>query len=333
MLYAAIPSISACIQHSLMLFGESQFTKPKKTGLQNLKWQLLPLVLLAAIGALILTVGKLPWGAPSDSAPVHVGELGGSAGLPELELMAPMEPQDPAPFEEKPEVLFRAASLDRTSELSEEAIAYLFQKIRTAPAAFRAEEPVLSLARKDAVWSKLIADPAMYRGRVVELKGYVWSSEPGTYPLRLEGMDLPNPSGLDRRFDSFFVDTAGKIYRVTTFKKARELRHRDAVKLRAYFCGLYTNQIEHRGKLAEGTVPFLVGEDFEPIVRPATGGADATVYLPLVLALPVLAFVVMFVLHLRTKKTYEGRRRAAREALHERRAKKLSGGGPIGEKK
>ncbi len=333
MLYAAILSISACIQLSLMLFGESQFKKPKKTGLQNLKWQLLPLVLLAAIGALILTVGKLPWGAPSDSAPVHVGELGGSAGLPELELMAPMEPQDPAPFEEKPEVLFRAASLDRTSELSEEAIAYLFQKIRTAPAAFRAEEPVLSLARKDAVWSKLIADPAMYRGRVVELKGYVWSSEPGTYPLRLEGMDLPNPSGLDRRFDSFFVDTAGKIYRVTTFKKARELRHRDAVKLRAYFCGLYTNQIEHRGKLAEGTVPFLVGEDFEPIVRPATGGADATVYLPLVLALPVLAFVVMFVLHLRTKKTYEGRRRAAREALQERRAKKLSGGGPIGEKK
>ena len=321
-----------------MLFGESQFKKPRKTGLQNLKWQVLPLVLLLAIGGLILTVGKLPWGsAPSGSAPsgsvppgpalVSSGEPGRSPDSPGLELMAPMEPQDPAPFEEKPEILFRAASLDRTPELSEEAIAYLFQKIRTDPAAFRAEEPVLSLERKDAVWTKLIADPAMYRGRVVELKGYVWSSEPGAYPLRLEGMEFPNPSGLDRRFDSFFVDTAGKIYKVTTFKKARELRHRDAVKLRAYFCELYTNQIEHRGKLAEGTVPFLVGEDFEPIVRPATGGADATVYLPLVLALPVLAFVVMFVLHLRTKKTYEGRRRAAREALQERRAKKLAGGG------
>ncbi len=145
-----------------MLFGESQFKKPRKAGLQNLKWQLLPLVLLLAIGGLILTVGKLPWGsAPSGSVPsgsvppgsalVPGGEPGSSPGSPGLELMAPMEPQDPAPFEEKPEILFRAASLDRTPELSEEAIAYLFQKIRTDPIAFRAEEPVLSLERKDAV--------------------------------------------------------------------------------------------------------------------------------------------------------------------------------------
>lgn len=327
-----------------MLFGESQFKKPRKTGLQNLKWQVLPLVLLLAIGGLILTVGKLPWGAvpsgsvpsgsvPPGSARVPGGEPGSSPGSPGLEFMVPMEPQDPAPFEEKPEILFRAASLDRTSELSEEAIAYLFQKIRTAPAAFHEEEPVLSLERKDAVWTKLITDPDMYRGRVVELKGYVWSSEPGTYPLRLEGMDFPNPSGLDRRFDSFFLDTAGKFYKVTTFKKARELRHRDAVKLRAYFCELYTNQIEHRGKLREATVPFLVGEDFELIVRPAAAGTDATIYLPLVLLLPVLAFVVMFVLHVRTKKTYEGRRQAARAAVQERRARRLAGrGGQAGEK-
>ena len=313
-----------------MLFGESQFKKPGKSGLQNLKWQLMPLVLLLAIGGLILTVGKLPWSDPSGSESPesildHVGEPSGSPA-PGLELKVPMEPQDPAPFEENPEILFRAASLDGTSELSEEAIAYLFQKIRSAPAAFLAEEPVLSLERDDAVWAKLIADPAMYRGRVVELKGYVWSSEPGTYPLRLEGMEFPNPSGLDRRFDSFFVDTAGKIYKVTTFKKGRELRHRDAVKLRAYFCELYTNQVEHRGKLAEGTVPFLVGEDFEPIVRPAAEGTDATIFIPLVLVLPVFAFVVMLVLHVRTKKTYEGRRQAARAAFQEQRAKKLAGG-------
>ena len=295
-----------------MLFGESQFKSPKKTNVLNLR-QLLPLALLLAIGGLLLSLGKLPWG----------GQPGGPAGSDDVaattsavvdDLMVPMEPADPAPFEEKPEVLFRAASLDRTAELSEEAIVYLFQKIRVHPEAFRSEEPVLSLERDDTVWRKLIDDPDMYRGRVVELSGRVLSSEPGRYPVQLKGLEFPNPSGLDRRFETFVVGIDQRIYKVTTFSNARELSNDDAVRLRAYFLGLYTNQVEHRGKLTLGTVPVLVGEDFVPIEGPAAEGTDASIYLPLVFGLSLVAFAVVFFLHLRTERTYQRRRLAARAA-------------------
>lgn len=306
-----------------MLFGESEFKSPKKTNLLSLRGLLLPLVLLLAIGGVIMTLGKLPWGSvgTDPAAPVEEGAQTGDSGSTEPlpTLAEPMEPQEPEPFEEKPEVLFRAASLDRTSEVPEEAIVYLFQKIRTDPEAFRAREPVLSVERNDRVWRKLIADPDMYRGRVVEIKGRVVSSE-GEYPLQLQGLDFPNPSGLDRRFDSFVFDTNGRYHKVTTFKKARELRHKDAVRLRAYFCGLYTNQIVHEGKLDLGTVPFLVGEDYEPLAPAAAEAPDATIYLPLVVGLAAVAFVVVLALHVRTERTYDRRRRAAREALEARRS-------------
>ena len=289
----------------MMLFGRSRLTNEKKLTRVRVGRALLPLVsLLILCCILFMTNSPFRSGGERSLAPYPVAADDGNGARNDSP--RPRQPVSPDPFVERPEILFEAAGLDRTKELSEPAITYLFQKIRTDEAGFRTEVPALAVDKGDQVWKSLIADPDMFRGRLISVKGRIVASEPGDYPLRLEGLDIPNPSGLDRRFESYFVDTDHRLYLVTTLKKGRELRHSDAARLRAYFCQLYTNEVEHDGQLRLGTIPFLVGEDYEFIDQdlPSTTLGDSLPIIIVLIVLPLVAFGVIFVLHLRTRKAF-----------------------------
>ena len=279
-------------------------------------------------------------GLPSHSLGVDAGD--------EDEL-APLEPQPPEPFEERPEVLSAARRLDRTADLDDEATIHLFHRLLADPDAFRDGRPVLSLrtgsfgseidggdavagggenAPTDGqVWEHLLAQPDRYRGTLVEVFGVLVSPGERLHPLQLRGLPYPNPSGRDRAFASYLYGTDDRYYIVASLEPQLDLRHRDRVRLRAYFCQLYTNDVEVDGEIQKGTVPYLVGETYERIETPVTWTRGGwTVYLPFLILLPGLLFTVMYVLHQRTTKSYERRRRRARAVARGRGASRAADG-------
>lgn len=301
-----------------MFFGDKSFQKAQRGVPSSLKRQLLLLVALLAgvalIGIQFLSVvnrqrTQLP-GPPSGE------EERGSFGTSGSDLGPPREPEPPEPFEKKPEVLNRGLAADRTTKCDEKLLSYLLQKVRTQAAALEEDEAVLSLAREeDDVWKELMESPHEYRGELVELEGEVLSPEPGRRPLHLRGLDFPNPSGLDRAFQSYMVGTDSKFYMVATAAKERELAHRDAVKLRGYFCQLYSYPVELDGRLRTATIPFVVGADYEPLPRPAVESPWSGEHLPLLGALAAFAFVAIVLLRRRSARSFEERRRAARAGV------------------
>ncbi len=231
---------------------------------------------------------------------------------------APLGPRPPDPFVERPEVLALAARRDRTLEIEEKTLVYLFQKIRSevdreGGGAFHRRKPDLGSDRGDRVFEELLKDPEKHRGKLVELKGNVVSSGRGL-PLRLRGLDAPNPSGLDRAFESYFLGSDGKYYLVATARKRVELEHKDAVRLRAYFCQLYTGQVLYKGDLREGTIPFLVGDDYEILEQPHAE-TPSILYLPLVGAVAVVAAIIAILFRNRSRAAFEARRLAAKARM------------------
>jgi hypothetical protein len=238
----------------------------------------------------------------------------------EEDALTPLDPEPPEPFKERPEILAAAAARDGTADLDDEATIYFFQRILTDPDSFRSEPPALSLRGDDAgggtdgkVWEHLLADPDRYRGALVEVYGVLVSPDELPHPLQLRGLPYPNPSGRDRAFASYLYGTDDRYYIVASLEPHPEFRHRDRVHLRAYFCQLYTNDVEIGGETRKGTVPYLVGEAYDNLETTPNRNATAwTIYLPIIVLLPSILFMVMFVLRRRTATSYERRRRQSR---------------------
>ncbi len=180
--------------------------------------------------------------------------------------------------------------------------------------------PALSLERNDRVFQELLDHPEKYRGKLVEIKGNV-VGEGRIYPLRLIGLDTPNSSGLDRAFQSYCLDTQGKFYLVATAHKRRELEHMDGVTLRAYFAQLYTGDVLVQGQIRKGTIPFLVGYDYEAL-EPPVRAVPSVLLLPLAAALGVVAFILVVISRQRSRRDFDSRRVAAKQS-------RLSGPGAL----
>jgi hypothetical protein len=237
----------------------------------------------------------------------------------------PLAPRPPEPFVPRDEVLARAKLKDRTSDIDEEAALYLFHRILAEPGVLAAEPPALSLAaagtpepldaprsRKTGVFHSLIESPDLYRGRVVEVKGILVQVE-GESPLQLRGLEFPNPTGRDRCFQSYLYGTDDKFYLVATLNRRDDIEHRQGVRLRGYFSQLYTGDVLLHGEKARGTIPFLVGEDYEIVTNPVPEGMDLTLVLPLGILLLLATVYAIYVANARARRSFEERRKAGRE--------------------
>ncbi len=272
-------------------------------------------------GAVVLVLFALTFGALLVSRPWErfliveepVADLRLAA---ELDLPQPLEPQAPLSYSESPDLLADVAASDRTDVLHERGIAHFIQRIRTGSDAD--DEVALRVPEDDGTWARLIDDPSAYRGKLVEVEGFLVAAHPHRFPLLLTGLEYPNPSGLDRFHRSYLYGSDGKYYLVATFDDPSELEHRDDVRVRAYFLQLYTNEIEHQGQIMLGTVPFLVGRSFEPRRRPAAT-APIDLWTALGIGVPLIAFAVFVGLWL-------GRdhRRAQRRRVRKQRGKEVT---------
>lgn len=270
-----------------MLFGQSQFKNPKRVDVAGLRRQLMPSVLLLALCLGLYSFSNSR--GPKEPS---------SQTLPEPSITVDLTPvADPDPFVENPDGVADAAAQDRTAEVSETALIYLFHKLRTHSG--MKETPVLSGHHGEDVWGALIADPDKYRGQLVEVEGMLVAVKPNRYPLQLEGLDFPNPSGLDRYFISHLYATNGqerKYFKVATFQKADELYHHELVRVRAYFCQLYTSDVVVGGELKKGTIPVLVGAHYTQVPRLVSNDSlqDTVVMIVLVLPVVVVALIMFF---------------------------------------
>lgn len=294
-----------------MFFGKSSYKEPERGVPASLRNQLL--LLVAALAVVVLVVGIIPALRREARRPGEGGDLdaGGVLGFgkrieepsagapPELSVAPPLEPGPPEPYREDPEILRLGTAVDRTSRFEERLIAHLLQKVRAAGESFDREAPALRLERDPSeVWRKLIDSPDAYRGKLVELKGEILSPGGGSPIFALRGIEFPNPSGLDRAYQSFILGTDQKYYMLATIESDPELRHRDYVRIRAYFAQLYTYFVEYRGRLQLATIPFLVGRRYEVLERPRVAADGGTGTLPIVAALGVIAVVAVLLLDL-----------------------------------
>ena len=299
---------------NLMLFGQSHFKNPKRVDATGLRRQLLPPLLLLILCTVLYSLLS-SWGSRKTTPPPPKAA---ETSAPSIEAnLAPAA--DPEPFREAPEALAAAASQDRTADVSEKALTYLFQKLRTQATQRESAPPVLSVRRGDDVWNALIHAPDKHRGQLVEVEGMLVAVEPDPFPLQLDGLDIPNPSGLDRYFSSYLYGNEGKYYRVATFKKSAELKHHDSVRLRAYFCQLYSNDVRmDDGSLEKGTVPVLVGEDYTQLASAVADVSFQAIDLVIFVVLPVIVVaVIVFVQLRRSSGGRRSRRRRPRRLRQE----------------
>jgi hypothetical protein len=302
-----------------MRFGPSSDPSRPRAFPPGVKRQLVVLTLLLAVVLvlgyrLLLELRRAESRWPSTAvAPPSAPEASDTAEVvPEL---VPVDPVAPEPFVENPEVLARAAAADGASEPSDEATTYFFQKVLASDVSLADREPVLDL-RQEAVWQPLLDEPHAYRGKPIDVWGFVVSAEDGRRPLQMRGLTFPNSSGRDRAFFSYLYGTDDRYYLVATLEPRPEIRHRQRVRLRAYFCHLYTNDVVVDGQIRKGTVPYLVGEDYT-IVEPPEGGVDLGPYLPIVVVLPLVVIVVVAVLNRRARRSYDQRRLQARREFRQ----------------
>ena len=233
------------------------------------------------------------------------------------------------PFVEKPEMLAGAAGRDRTGNvekfgrIQEEGVVYLAHQLRAGHAAGKLPgEPVLNTAKGDKVFSELIKNPDLYRGKPVELRANVVRAEKGRSPLQVAALPSgANPLDVNRLYRSYVYDQNQKFHLVYTLEdQSEELGHMADVVLRGYFCRLYTGEVDLRrnsGKLDKGTIPLLVASSYKKMVSASPSASERISILPILIALVLgiccIAGIVILVMNRRSDSTYEARRRASRE--------------------
>ena len=233
------------------------------------------------------------------------------------------------PFVEKPEMLVGAAGRDRTGNvqkfgrIQEEGVVYLAHQLRSGHAAGKLPgEPVLNTAKGDKVFSELIKNPDLYRGKPVELRANVVRVEKGRSPLQVAALPSgANPLDVNRLYRSYIYDQNQKFHLVYTLEdQSEELGHMADVVLRGYFCRLYTGEVDLRrssGKLDKGTIPLLVASSYKKMVSASPSASERMSILPIAIALVLgigcIAGIVILVVNRRSDSTYEARRRASRE--------------------
>jgi len=233
------------------------------------------------------------------------------------------------PFVEKPELLAGAAGRDRTGNvekfgrIQEEGVVYLAHQLRASHVAGKLPgEPVLNTAKGDKVFSELIKNPDLYRGKPVELRANVVRAEKGRSPLQVAALPSgSNPLDVNRLYRSYVYDQNQKFHLVYTLEdQSEELGHMADVVLRGYFCRLYTGEVDLRrnsGKLDKGTIPLLVASSYKKMVSASPSASERMSILPiaitLVFGICCIAGIVILVVNRRSDSTYEARRRASRE--------------------
>ena len=239
--------------------------------------------------------------------------------------VAPVEQLEP--FVERPEVLAAAATRDRTGNVErfgtihEEAVVYLAHKIRSDLVAGKApEEPVLSTAKRALVFSSLLENPDLYRGKPVEVRANIIREERGRNVLQLAALPSEsNPLDTNRLYRSYVFDENNKFHLVYTLTdQSEDLGHMEAVRLRGYFCRLYTAEVDFGGRTEKGTIPLLVASGYEKLASasPAgTGGISSSlpVAIALLLGICCISGIVILLVNRRSQSTYDERRQAARE--------------------
>ena len=233
------------------------------------------------------------------------------------------------PFVEKPEMLAGAAGRDRTGNvekfgrIQEEGVVYLAHQLRSGQAAGKiSEEPVLNTAKGDKVFSELIKNPDLYRGKPVELRANIVRAEKGRSPLQVAALPSgANPLDVNRLYRSYVYDQNQKFHLVYTLEdQSEELGHMADVVLRGYFCRLYTGEVDLRrnsGELDKGTIPLLVASSYKKMVSASPSASEKmtilNIAIALVLGIGCIVGIVILVVNRRSDLTYEVRRRASRE--------------------
>ena len=309
-----------------MFFGKSMYRDPKKGLPRNLKRQLMfQVVFLVLVTGLLLRLVSLFDDSDADPTPrVAVPrekvaredepatdvsreiDTGGEIDT-NVEIQGPVDPQ---PFVERVEVLSEAAVREARGELDVEAVIYHFQRIRSGAEAFSNAKPVLSSLRGDPVWTELSSRPNVYRGKLVEVRGNLVSHLKGFSPLQLDTEELlvsPNPAGVPSSYRAYIFD-GDKFFVVNTWRKQREYSDMDPVVFRGYFSQIYAYDIELEGKQRRAKIPLLVGQDFQLLSSPLRGAPSLVPLYWLALALPLVAFAVIFSVSWSDRRSYARRR-------------------------
>lgn len=317
-----------------MFFGQRSFESPKRGVPTSVKrqiaFQVILLVVVVGLGLVAATqLGRKSDAPVEGTAPGQTAELDLLAKQLEAELESEIgevaDRRPPAPFEENQELIDGIKERDRTGEpddgkmVLEEGIEYFFWQIRSAEEAFLGEEPVLSTRRGDRILEKINENPDDFRGKVIEVRGNLFSASRGEKPLRLKGLRPDSSSGLDRAFRSYVYDkNEPTFFLVYTYDDTRDYSHLDDVTLRACFCRLYKGDVVVGGRAAEGVIPLLVGKSYRFLKRPAMPTMDIRMFIPVVIVLTVVVAVVIGIVSYRSQRDYQKRRAEARKELKER---------------
>lgn len=238
--------------------------------------------------------------------------------------VAPVEQLEP--FVEKPEVLAAAAARDRTGNVErfgtihEEGVVYLAHKIRSDLVAGKTpEEPVMSTAKRAQVFASLLEKPDLYRGKLVEVRANIIREEKGRNVLQLAALPSDsNPLDTNRLYRSYIYDENEMMHLVYTLRdQSADLGHMEQVRLRGYFCRLYTAEVDYGGQTRKGTIPLLVASEYEKLASGATAGAGdisaLKLTIGLVLSICLISGTVILLVNRRSQATYAARLQAARE--------------------
>ncbi|MFP6738906.1 MAG: hypothetical protein VCD34_09220, partial [Planctomycetota bacterium] len=224
------------------------------------------------------------------------------------------------PFVEKPEVLFEAASRDRTEcsnhlgTIQEPAIVYLAHKIRSENVAGKSPaEPLLSTMKHDRVFSTLWEKPDLYRGKFVELRGGVRTLGRDKALRWVAVPSESNPLDTPRLFESYMLDEYDKLHRVYTIEdQVSQIANLDKVILRGYFCRLLTYEAQ-KGK---ATIPILVASGYEKMEssEPVSSGVRIMKFaIMVVLGVGLVSGLIILLVNRRSEASYGERLKQARD--------------------
>ena len=105
------------------------------------------------------------------------------------------------------------------------------------------------------------------------------------------------------------------VYTLTD--QSADLGHMEQVRLRGYFCRLYTAEVDYGGQTRKGTIPLLVASGYEKLASGATAGAGdisaLKLTIGLVLGICLISGTVILLVNRRSQATYAARLQAARE--------------------
>ncbi len=233
---------------------------------------------------------------------------------PDEEPEAPEPTVDPEPFVLVPSILEQV--VDRTDYLDAQAVAYLFQRVRSDPS-WSNEGEVASVREATAVWKKWIDAPEKHRGQQILLEGILVALDRGQSPFQLAGLPRDNPSGV-RRYYTAFLYTGETFFRIGAWRLPEEtIEDRATVRVRGMFLQLYENDILHDGVVKKAWVPVLVADSFTPVRRPSSPGAFGFLGPSSVVLLGLFAIVLVVSLWAfsRGDRRYEEKLREVRERL------------------